>query len=474
MRRAPGKHSLIFPGTWNIPKPMKPLNVVVMAAGNSTRLKSPLTKVLHPIGGRPMLDSVLAAARSLRPQKIVLVLGNDRERVSEYLKGQRGLHLAHQKVRLGTAHAVQTGLQALREARGDVLILSGDVPLIRAQTLKSLRKQRGNAPLALLTAVLPNPYGYGRVLRDRAGRVFGIVEEKNASPEQRLVNEINAGVYLADAEFLRAALAAVKKDPVKKEYYLTDIVRYAVQSGRPVASLTVRDAHEVLGANDRAELAFLNRQVRQEIVGKHLQAGVGMEDPESVVVDFGVRVGADSFLGRGVHLLGRTRVGRGCRIEAGCFLTDAAVGDGVHLKAYSYLEDCTVGEGAVVGPFARLRPGTVVERDAHIGNFVELKKTRMARGSKANHLSYLGDATIGQGVNIGAGTITCNYDGKKKYPTRIADGVFVGSDTQFIAPVTIGRGAYIAAGTTVTENVPPGALAISRVPQKNIKRYKKR
>jgi len=453
---------------------MKDLSVIILAAGNSTRLQSKLTKVMHPLCGLPMIDYVLAAARSLRPKNIVLVLGNDRDAVVEHLKGQKGLRFVHQKQRLGTAHAAQVGLNALAKFRGDVFILSGDVPLLKAATLQALKKTRPSSRLALLSAVLPEPFGYGRVIRDGEGRVLAIVEEKNASGEERQINEVNAGIYRADAGFLKKALGRVKKDPVKHEYYLTDIVAMAGLEGDYPQTLSVSDPVEILGANTRAELAYLEKLHRQELVAKLLAEGVGMQDPDAVYVDAGVRVGADSFLGAGVQLLGETRVGKGCRIEAGCILIDVRLEDSVRVKAYSHLESCVVKSGAVVGPFARLRPESLVEAEAHVGNFVELKKTRLGPGSKANHLSYLGDAIIGRGVNIGAGTITCNYDGKKKSPTRIADGVFVGSDTQLVAPVTVGKGAYIGAGTTVTKNVPPGSLAISRTPQVNVARGKKR
>ncbi len=451
---------------------MKALHIIVMAAGNSTRLKSPRSKILHSICGRPMIDYVLDAAQALRPKETLLVLGNDREKVKDHLKGRRGLKFVHQKERRGTAHAVQTALGRLKKAsRGTILILSGDVPMLRPQTLRTLLKAQGGQGLALLTAIHPNPYGYGRILRDREGRVYGVIEEKNAGPEQRVLNEINAGVYAADLKFLKSALRSVKPDPLKREYYLTDIVGLAAQQGVRLRALNLRDAHEVLGVNNRAELAYLNQLMRQEILGRHLENGVGLEDPETVFVDHGVRIGEDTFIEAGVHLSGQTRVGRGCRLETGSYLKDAELGEGVHLKAYSYLEECVVRPRAVIGPFARLRPGTVLEREVHIGNFVELKKTRMGRGSKANLLCYLGDATVGARVNIGAGTITCNYDGRKKYPTFIGDGVFIGSDTQLVEPVRVGRAAYVAAGTTVTKDVPPGALAISRVSQKNVPRY---
>lgn len=273
---------------------------------------------------------------------------------------------------------------------------------------------------------------------------------------------------------MRKALAKVRPDPVKKEYYLTDIVGFAARQGIPVHSVPAGANHEILGVNTRAELAFLEQIRRQEILAKHLEAGVGMQDPNTVYVDEGVQIGEDSYLGAGAQLLGKTRVGKGSVIGAGCILVDAEIGNEVRLRPYCHLDRCQVKNGAVIGPFAHLRPDSLVMESAHVGNFVELKKTRLGPGSKANHLSYLGDAWIGKGVNVGAGTITCNYDGKNKFQTVLADEVFIGSDTQLVAPVKVGKGAYIGAGTTVTGDVPAGALAVSRVPQRNIPGYRRK
>lgn len=453
---------------------MKGLNIIIMAAGNSTRLKSRLTKVMQPLCGRPLIDHILRTARGLRPKKICLVVGNDKETLMEHLRGQKDLNFAHQRERRGTAHAAQIGLKALGNVSGPVLVLSGDVPLLKPETLKRLLRLGAARPLSLVTAVLADPFGYGRLLRDGEGRVYGIVEEKNASPEEKQINEINAGIYCIDAAFFRRALAKVKPDPIKKEYYLTDVVGIAVGEGIPVHTVPAEDSREILGVNTRSELAYLQQIRRGELIAGHLENGVGMEDPSTVYIDEGVSIGEDTYLGPGVHLKGRSNIGKSCRIEPGCVLVDAELGDEVQVKAYSHLQDCKVKARAILGPFARIRPGSVVEEEAHVGNFVELKKTRLGAGSKANHLSYLGDAVIGKGVNVGAGTITCNYDGKNKFQTRLEDGVFVGSDTQLVAPVRVGKGAYIGAGTTVTKNVPAGALAVSRVEQKNIKNYKKR
>jgi len=453
---------------------MQALHVMILAAGNSTRLKSETNKILHPICGRPIIDSVLKTATSLKPQNVVLVLGKDRERILNHLKGRTALRFVEQKQRLGTAHAAQVALNSLKGVKGKILILSGDVPRVSVATIKQLQKSGKDLPLSLITAVLPNPFGYGRILRDRGGSIYGIVEEKNATPEQRQINEINAGIYLVDADFLRQALAKVKKDPIKKEFYLTDIIAQAVQSGHRVATHTVEDPHEIMGVNTRGELAYLQQIRLQELVGEHLQRGVGFQDPNRVYLEEGQKIAADTLIEAGVQMKGHTSIGPGCVLEAGCILINAKIGAQVRIRAYSYLENCEVKSNAIVGPFARLRPETVVSEEAHVGNFVELKKTRLGRGSKANHLSYLGDAIIGQKVNVGAGTITCNYDGQNKFRTVLGDGVFIGSDTQLVAPVKVGKNAYIGAGTTVTKNVPPDALALSRVEQLNIAGYAKK
>jgi bifunctional UDP-N-acetylglucosamine pyrophosphorylase/glucosamine-1-phosphate N-acetyltransferase len=391
-----------------------------------------------------------------------------------HLSGEKGLIFAHQKERLGTAHATQVGLKALGKASGKVLILNGDVPLITTKTLKSLVRKSHKASLNFLTAVLPDPMGYGRVVREQDGGVTGIIEEKNASLSQKQINEINTGVYCIESGFLVSTLKKIKKDSLKKEYYLTDLVQLAVKQGLGVEAIPIDKPQEILGANTRGELAYLNQIIHDQIIGDHLLKGVGMQDPDSVQVDFGVSLGADTFLGTGVQVLGRSRVGPSCSIEPGCILKNVVLGAGVELKAYSYLEDCSVKAAAVIGPFARIRLGSVIARGAKVGNFVELKKTFLGEGSKVNHLSYLGDTKVGKNANIGAGTITCNYDGKNKYISVIGDGAFIGSDTQLVAPVKVGKGAYVGSGTTVTKDVPPGALALSRVPQRNVKGWAKK
>jgi bifunctional UDP-N-acetylglucosamine pyrophosphorylase/glucosamine-1-phosphate N-acetyltransferase len=453
---------------------MASLSIIILAAGNGVRLKSQIPKVMHPIGGRPMIDYVLQVARKLKPKKIAIVLGYGAPEIRAHLGRNKGVYFAHQAKRLGTAHAAQVGLKALGKVSGEVLILNGDVPLLQVETLKQFLQIKNPGSVSMVTALLPNPTGYGRILRDEMGEVLGIVEENNATAAEREINEINAGIYRVDSDFLRKNLNRIKMDSKKREYFLTDLVALARSEGKEVTGWTLEDAQQILGANTRAELAYLNQRVQEVLVRKFLTLGVGMEDPDHIYLDHGVQIGADSFLGVGVQIRGDSRIGKKVTIESGSILKNVQVSDGVQILAYSYLENCRVQKNAVVGPFARLRPGTEIGEGSKVGNFVEMKKTRLGKDSKANHLSYLGDCRIGQGVNIGAGTITCNYDGKKKFQTVIMDGSFIGSDTQLVAPVKVGRGAYVGSGTTLTQDVPPGALALSRVPQKNIRGWAKR
>ncbi len=452
---------------------MQDLSVIVLAAGESTRLKSKTSKLLHPLCGRPLISYVMDTALALKPSKVCLVVGHQRENIEKLFSDSSQVVFAHQTERLGTGHAATIGLKALGNPQGSVLILNGDVPLLSVQTLKSLIRKARRSALSLATAVLPDPFGYGRILRDAHGDLQGIVEEKNASSQEKQLNEINTGIYLVEAKFLRGSLEKIPKDPLKKEYYLTEIVRLARESHIMPITYIVENIEEILGVNTRSELAHLNQRMRARLAAYHLEQGVGMEDPHTLYLDAGVKIGVDTFLESGVHLKGETRLGLGCHIETGAVLRDCQVGNGVTVKAYSVLEGCRVAQGAVIGPFARVRPETQIGEGARVGNFVELKKTRLGAGAKASHLSYLGDAKIGAGANIGAGTITCNYDGKNKFLTVIGAKAFIGSDTQLVAPVKVGEGAYVGAGTTLTQDVPSGHLALSRVPQKNLLRRKK-
>ena len=463
-----------------MPTQTGPIAAVILAAGKGTRMKSDKAKVLHQACGKPIAFFPLRAALSLDCSPAVVVVGHQAEAVEKELKELftgAPVKFALQKEQLGTGHAVLSAESALREAgftKGSVLVLAADTPLIQAETLQRLveAKAKSGATLALLTTRHADPKGYGRILRDEQGQVAGIVEEKDASPEQRKINEVNASFYLCDAEFLFQALRGVGKSNSQGEFYLTDIVAQAAAQARagkgPAPVAVEADEAEVSGVNDRGQLSWSAQKLRERRNGELMKAGVTFLDPAATYVDFGVEVGGDCLLEAQVSLRGKTRVGRGVEIGQGCVIVNSEIAEGARILPYSHLEDCRVGAQAVVGPFARLRPGAQLGEQAHVGNFVELKKTILGKGSKANHLAYLGDAIIGEGCNIGAGTITCNYDGANKFVTTIEDGAFVGSDTQLIAPVTIGKGAYVGTGTTVREDVPAGSLAVSAGKQRNI------
>ena len=463
--------------------PQRRIAVVVLAAGKGTRMKSDRAKVLHEACGRPLAFFPVRAALSLdcSPALVVVVVGHQAEEVGKNL-GQlfagAPVKFALQKEQLGTGHAVLCARAALEAAgfgdKGSVLILAGDTPLIRGETLQRLveAKARAGAQLALLTTRAESPRGYGRVVRDSRGEVQRIVEEKDATESERQIGEVNASIYLADAAFLWTALSGVTRSNAQGEFYLTDIVgaaAAAARAGNAAAPVAVEaDETEVSGVNDMVQLAWSAQKLRERRNDQLMREGVVMIDPLVTYVDEGVEVGPDSALEPMVSLRGTTRVGRGVEIGQGCVIVDCEIADGVKVLPYSHLEGAKIGQQAIVGPFARLRPGAQLGEQAHVGNFVELKKTLLGKGSKANHLAYLGDAVIGEGCNIGAGTITCNYDGANKHQTTIEDGAFVGSDTQLIAPVTIGKGAYVGTGCTVREDVPAGSLAVSAGKQRNI------
>ncbi len=446
-----------------------PLAAVVLCAGKGTRMKSEKAKVLHPILGRPLCAYPLKRALELGASPLVPVVGHQAAEVEKVLRAQlpsAALRFALQKEQRGTGDAVRSAEGALKDFSGRVLILYGDVPLLRRETLEALiaAHEAGQATLSMVSTVLEDPTGYGRVIRE-GGKVVRIVEHKDCTPEQRAVRECNAGIYLVESSFLWRALAELRPQNAQGEYYLTDLVEMAARLG-PVASVEA-DATETAGVNDRVELAARARVMQQWINERHMRAGVTLMDPASTFIEDDVTIGPDTELGPQVSLAAGTVVGRNVTIGQGSVLTASKVADGTSIKPYSVFEEAQVGERCIIGPFARLRPGTELAEEVHLGNFVETKKARIGKGSKANHLSYLGDAKIGSGVNVGAGTITCNYDGVNKYVTELGDGVFIGSDTQLVAPVSVGDGAYVGAGTTVTKNVPPGSLAVSRVPQVN-------
>ena len=449
------------------PSSKNPLAAIVLAAGKGTRMRSSRAKVLHALLGRPLVCYPIELARSLGADPVVAVLGHQREAVEAALLARFGagaVAVVEQAEQRGTGHAVQLAMPALaRMADGMVLVLYGDVPLLRRETLEELvgTARRYNC-LALVTATPPDATGYGRILRDERGHVIAVVEQKDASADERAITEINAGIYCGPADFFREATLGLAAGNAQGEYYLTDVVARAAQT---IGVSAIEAAFEdVCGINDRNQLADAEATLQDRINAAWLVHAT-FRDPESTVVEPDVEIGVDVELGRNVSLRGRTKIGHGARIDDGCILIDTEVGAGAQLKPYTIATDSVIGPGAIIGPFAHMRPGSQLGPDVHLGNFVETKKTVIGRGSKANHLSYLGDTTIGEKVNVGAGTITCNYDGYKKYPTVIEDGAFIGSDTQLIAPVRVGRRAVIGAGTTVTRDVPAGALALSRTVQ---------
>jgi len=439
---------------------------VILAAGQGTRMKSALPTVLHEVAGQPLLAHVINGARALGASPIVTVIGHGAERVRGACAAP-GVIFALQAEQLGTGHALQCAVPALASFSGDLLLLCGDVPLLRPETLSALlahhRSQR--ATVTVLTAELDNPHGYGRIIRGGDG-VARIVEEKDATPAERAVREINTGIYAFAAPRVFSLLAGLTNHNAQGEYYLTDVIAEARAARERVAALAVAHAEEAMGINDRIQLAEAGALLRNRINAEHMRAGVTLVDPAVTYIDPEVTIGPDTIVHPGVHLRARTVIGRDCVLEPGVIVSDCTLADRVHVKAGSVLTESNVGADTDIGPMAHLRPGTVLAGDNKIGNFVETKKAAIGRGSKASHLTYLGDAEIGAGVNVGCGTITCNYDGVRKHVTVIEDEVFVGSDVQLVAPVRIGKGSLIGAGSTITRDVPPDALAISRAEQK--------
>jgi bifunctional UDP-N-acetylglucosamine pyrophosphorylase / glucosamine-1-phosphate N-acetyltransferase len=439
------------------------LQVVVLAAGQGKRMRSDLPKVLHPLGGTPLLAHVLASAQALSPARLCIVVGHGAPEIRSRFAGP-DLFWAIQNEQLGTGHAVMQAMPQL-EAGGTILILYGDVPLISSDTLRSLADAAAAGALAILTQELDVPRGYGRIVRDPEGRVTRIVEEKDANESERAIREVNTGIMAAPRERLDKWLAALRNDNAQGEYYLTDVVAAAVRDGVAVEVRHPRRSHECLGVNSKQELARLERILQMEEANRLLEAGVTLADPARIDVRGELRCGRDVSIDVNCIFEGRVVLADGVRIAANCVLRDVTVGAGTEVKHFSLVEDADIGAGARIGPFARIRPGTILGDDVHIGNFVEVKASSIARGSKANHLAYVGDSTVGSDVNIGAGTITCNYDGAFKHRTVIEDNVHIGSDVQLIAPVTVGKGATIAAGATIMKDVPPGGLTLTEAKQ---------
>ncbi len=448
---------------------MKSIASVVLAAGKGTRMKSGLIKVLHPVAGLPMIFWPVAAARDAGSDPIVLVIGHQANAVQGVFRGAADILCAMQEEQLGTGHAVACALEVLAGFRGTVLILCGDTPLLRSETLKNMLAYHhdNRAAVTVLTASMDDPYGYGRVIRDQTGRVTRIVEQKDADPEEQEIREINSGIYCMDSDFLFTNIRGIGNDNAQGEYYLTDLLAIAVKKGLTCLALQTGDADEIMGVNDRVQLAEAGRILRRRITREHMLNGVTIIDPEQTYIDHGVVIGADTTIHPGCRIGGGTVIGCNCEIEGGVSITGCRIGDDCHIKTASVLESSVLGEDVAIGPMAHLRPGTTLGNKVKIGNFVETKKIIMGEGSKASHLTYLGDADIGRNVNIGCGTITCNYDGVNKHRTVIGDDVFIGSDVQLVAPVSVGRNSLVAAGTTVTIDVPPDSLALSRTPQIN-------
>jgi len=442
---------------------------LILAAGQGTRMKSALPKVLHEIAGKPLAAWPVGLARELGCAPVTLVVGHGAELVKQRL-GDDGLTYALQAEQLGSGHAVLCAEEALCGFRGSLLLLCGDVPLLQLETLQALLDlhRREQAAVTVLTAIVDNPHGYGRIIRDDNEAVCAIIEQKDADPAQQAVREINAGIYVFEAPFVFEALRGVGCDNASGEYYLTDVIGAARAAGKKVCALPVGSTEEVQGINDRLQLAEAAATMRRRINRELMRSGVTLVDPAITYIDAGVRIGADTVVHPNVHLRGATSIGVNGIVETGVMVSDCVIGDHVHLKAGSVLEGSTLGDRCAIGPMAHLRPGTELAGDNKIGNFVETKKARLGPKSQASHLTYLGDALVGERVNFGCGTITCNYDGVNKFQTVIGDDVFVGSDVQFIAPVSIGSGSLIGAGSTISKDVPADALAITRAEQKNI------
>lgn len=440
---------------------MTKLNIVILAAGKGTRMHSDVPKVLHAIAGKPLLQHVLDTATALNPCKIVVIYGHGGEKVPQTLT-QNTAQFVLQQPQLGTGHAVQQALPHLDDAT-DTLVLYGDVPLIQQDTIKKILAHKNE--VTLLTQHLDVPKGYGRIVRNNAGKVCSIVEEKDATPEQCQIQEINTGILSAPTGLLREWLSKLRNENAQSEYYLTDIVAMAVAQG--VTTRTVQPDHdwEVMGINSKVQLAQLERQWQQELANRLLVQGVTLSDPDRLDIRGELLCERDVEIDVGCIFEGKVHLGKGVKVGAYSVIRNTRIASHTLIAPYSHIDQAEIGERCHVGPFARIRPGSKLQNEVHIGNFVEIKNSEIANNSKANHLSYIGDATIGSRVNIGAGTITCNYDGANKFRTVIEDDAFIGSDTQLVAPVTIGRGATIGAGSTITKDTPVGELTLSRAKQ---------
>ncbi len=447
------------------------LGIVILAAGQGTRMRSARPKVLHSLADKPLLRHVIDSAQALRPAVLSVVYGHGGETVPAAINDPT-IQWVEQREQLGTGHAVEQALPTLR-GLDRVLVLYGDVPLISAPTLARLLEQGRDSALALLTVALAEPFGYGRIVRDARGAIQRIVEQKDATEQELEIRETNTGMLCADRASLERWIARLDADNAQGEYYLTDIVELAVQEGTRVQSAQPRFAEEVMGVNDRLQLAMLERHYQRSRAEDLMRQGLTLRDPYRFDLRGSLEFGPDAEIDINVLLEGQVSLGEGAFVGANSVVRNSRIGAGVQIKENCVIEDAVIGEGAVIGPFARIRPDTDLAAGVHIGNFVEIKKSSVGRGSKINHLSYVGDSEVGRGVNIGAGTITCNYDGANKHKTVIGDDAFIGSDTQLVAPVTVGRGATIGAGSTITRDTPDRQLTLSRPKQQSLPGWKR-
>jgi bifunctional UDP-N-acetylglucosamine pyrophosphorylase/glucosamine-1-phosphate N-acetyltransferase len=451
------------------------LVALILTAGEGKRMKSSIPKVLHPILGQPIISYVVEEVKKISPENIVLVVGSGSDDVKKALESDR-LSYVSQSRQLGTADAVMSSRRKLDGYEGTVAILCGDSPLIRHETLRKFinTHKKSKSLLSILTAKVSNPYGYGRVIRDGSGKITAIVEEKDATPSQRIVNEINSGMYCVETGFLWKALDQIDKKNNQEEFYLTDIVGIASRSGIEVTGFNLNVEEEIIGINNRVELSHAEELMRKRINEKLMLSGVTILDPEQTYISPQVSIGKDTVIYPQSFIYGKTRIGKRCKIGPSVWIEDAKIKNDSIIKFSSYMEKVLIGANVMIGPFAHLRPGSELMDGAKVGNFVEIKKSKIGSSSKVQHLSYVGDATVGERVNIGAGTITCNYDGLHKYQTIIADDAFIGSDTMLVAPVKVGRGATTGAGSTITRDVESESLAIGRAKQVTIKNWKRK
>ena len=450
------------------------LAVIVLAAGYGKRMKSDIPKLVHPVLGRPMLNYVLDAVETLGPKKTVVVVGHGAEYVKQ-VPDSKKIIFATQTRQLGTGHAARCASSALKNFKGDILVLNGDYPLITSNTLKKFIRShnRKKADVSILTAIVEDPTGYGRIKRDLNGKVVSIVEEKDASRDEKFIDEINSGTYCVKSSFLWSALGKLNTKNRQKEYYLTDIVAQASKSSFIVNGVVVSDSDEVLGVNDRSELSFVESILKWRTNERLMHSGVTIIDPETTYISPVVKIGRDTTIYPNTFIYGSTQIGRNCVIGPSSWIEDSKLGSGITIKSSCYITNADIKKNVTLGPFAHIRPEAEIMDGAKIGNFVEIKKSKIGVGSKVPHLSYVGDATLGSGVNIGAGTITCNYDGFNKYRTVLEDDVFIGSDTMLVAPIKIGRGSTTGAGSTITKDVPKDSLALGRARQSVIKNWKR-